>query len=82
MIQAGSDVSNIKTVAKAAPGGGFVLNGMKKWITNAIWADYAVAAVRTGANGRAGISLLIVPLEVPGVTCRRMQNSGVHASGQ
>jgi len=74
-------VANIKTAAERAPDGGYVVNGMKKWITNGIWADYCVAPVRTGGAGRAGISLLIIPLAAPGVTRKRMQNSGVHASG-
>jgi alkylation response protein AidB-like acyl-CoA dehydrogenase len=58
-----------------------VVNGAKKWITNAIWADYVTAAVRTGGPGRTGISLLIIPLTAPGVRRRPMYNSGVGASG-
>lgn len=57
------------------------MNGSKKWITNAIWADYVTAAVRTGGPGASGISLLIIPLKAVGVTTRQMHNSGVGASG-
>jgi alkylation response protein AidB-like acyl-CoA dehydrogenase len=57
------------------------VNGSKKWITNAIWADYVTAAVRTGGTGAGGISVLIIPLKAPGVTRRQMHNSGVGASG-
>lgn len=39
------------------------------------------AAVRTGGPGAAGISLLIIPLKMKGVTTRQMHNSGVGASG-
>lgn len=39
------------------------------------------AAVRTGGPGASGVSLLIIPLKVPGVTTRQMYNSGVGASG-
>ena len=39
------------------------------------------AAVRTGGSGASGISVLIIPLKVPGVTTRKMKNSGVGASG-
>lgn len=39
------------------------------------------AAVRTGGPDAAGVSVLIVPLNVPGVTRRQMFNSGVGASG-
>ena len=77
---AGSDVSGIRTTAKRS-GDKYIVNGAKKWITNGIWADYVTAAVRTGGPGRNGISLLIIPLDVKGVTRRRMENSGVNASG-
>jgi alkylation response protein AidB-like acyl-CoA dehydrogenase len=77
---AGSDVANIKTTAKRE-GDYYIVNGAKKWITNGIWADYCTAAVRTGGPGRSGISLLVIPLKAEGVTCRRMFNSGVNASG-
>jgi alkylation response protein AidB-like acyl-CoA dehydrogenase len=77
----GSDVANIKTNA-VREGNQYVVNGAKKWITNGIWADYCTAAVRTGGKGHGGISLLVVPLKTKGVTSRRMENSGVNASGQ
>lgn len=79
-ILAGSDVANIQTTARL-DGDHYVVNGAKKWITNGIWADYCTAAVRTGGPGRNGISLLVIPLTAPGVTRRRMHNSGVNASG-
>jgi len=37
--------------------------------------------VRTGGPAHGGNSLLVVPLKVKGVTRRRLQNTGVHASG-
>ncbi|KAF7178529.1 hypothetical protein CNMCM7691_007228 [Aspergillus felis] len=77
---AGSDVANIQTTARL-DGDHYIVNGAKKWITNGIWADYCTAAVRTGGPGRGGISLLVIPLTAPGVTRRRMHNSGVNASG-
>ncbi|EGC41388.1 acyl-CoA dehydrogenase [Histoplasma capsulatum var. duboisii H88] len=77
---AGSDVANIRTTAKRS-GNKYIVNGAKKWITNGIWAHYCTAEVRTGGKGRGGISLLIIPLAAKGVTRRRMENSGVNASG-
>eukprot|EP00485_Elphidium_margaritaceum_P007493 CAMPEP_0202690186 /NCGR_PEP_ID=MMETSP1385-20130828/5254_1 /ASSEMBLY_ACC=CAM_ASM_000861 /TAXON_ID=933848 /ORGANISM="Elphidium margaritaceum" /LENGTH=824 /DNA_ID=CAMNT_0049345421 /DNA_START=30 /DNA_END=2504 /DNA_ORIENTATION=+ len=62
--QYGSDVSNIAAKAvKDASGQYYVVNGMKKWISNGIKADYYVTAVRTGAanSGLRGVSLLIIP---------------------
>ncbi|PWY65932.1 acyl-CoA dehydrogenase NM domain-like protein [Aspergillus eucalypticola CBS 122712] len=78
---AGSDVAGITTTAERR-GNVYVVNGAKKWITNGIFADYCTAAVRTGGPGIAGISALVIPLKgTPGVTCRKIRNSGVEASG-
>lgn len=80
-FKAGSDVANITTTA-TRNGDYYTVNGAKKWITNGIWADYCTAAVRTGGPGRGGVSLLVIPLKVQGVTRKRMYNSGVNASGK
>lgn len=76
----GSDVANIKTTA-AREGNQSAINGARKWTTNGIWAHYCTAAVWAGGKGRGGISLLVVPWNTKGVTFRRMENSGVNASG-
>ncbi|KAK3621074.1 hypothetical protein LTR56_023000 [Elasticomyces elasticus] len=78
--KAGSDVAGLVTTAERK-GDKYIVNGAKKWITNGIFADYATAAVRTGGEGKDGVSALIIPLKAPGVTCRKMINSGVGASG-
>ena len=61
----GSDVSNIETKAIIDPNDNnyYIINGMKKWISNGIKADFYVTAVRTGINikGINGISLVIIP---------------------
>ncbi|KAJ5103937.1 hypothetical protein N7532_004466 [Penicillium argentinense] len=77
---AGSDVAGITTTAERK-GDVYIVNGAKKWITNGIFADYCTTAVRTGGEGTQGVSALIIPLKLPGVTCRKIENSGVHASG-
>ncbi|KAK4053684.1 hypothetical protein OIV83_001340 [Microbotryomycetes sp. JL201] len=77
----GSDVAAIKTIAKRTETG-YVVNGEKKWITNGMTADFMTTAVRTGdKSGPSSISLLIIPLAAPGVSRRRIQNTGVNASG-
>lgn len=54
---AGSDVANIRTVAKKTPDGKFyIVNGTKKWITNGVWCDYFVTGVNTGN----GLSVLLI----------------------
>ncbi|KAF3002727.1 hypothetical protein E8E14_002989 [Neopestalotiopsis sp. 37M] len=78
--EAGSDVAGIATTAERR-GNHYIVNGFKKWITNGIFADYCTAAVRTGGSGSKGVSALIIPLKAKGVTLRKLDNSGVHASG-
>jgi alkylation response protein AidB-like acyl-CoA dehydrogenase len=78
---AGSDVAGITTTAERR-GDKYIVNGAKKWITNGVYADHCTAAVRTGGDGKAGVSALIIPLKTKGVLCRRMENSGVAASGK
>jgi alkylation response protein AidB-like acyl-CoA dehydrogenase len=73
-------VAGLTTTAERK-GDVYIVNGAKKWITNGIFADYCTAAVRTGGEGTQGISALVIPLKAPGVTCTKLDNSGVHASG-
>ena len=81
MAVAGSDVAGLTTTAERK-GDVYVVNGAKKWITNGIFADYATTAVRTGGEGKGGISALVIPLKSEGVECRKIYNSGVSASGE
>jgi alkylation response protein AidB-like acyl-CoA dehydrogenase len=37
-------------------------------------------AVRTGGPGMAGVSMLVIPLDLPGVSRRRIKNSGWNAA--
>jgi alkylation response protein AidB-like acyl-CoA dehydrogenase len=76
----GSDVASLKTRA-TRKGDVYLVNGAKKWITNGLWADYCMAAVRTGGPGQGGISALVIPMKSKGVTCRKIENSGVNCSG-
>ncbi|KAF6827214.1 acyl-dehydrogenase [Colletotrichum musicola] len=81
---AGSDVSAIRaTAVKSLDGRSYVVNGRKKWVTGAPWATHMTTAVRVGGAGpgRGGISLLVVPLRSPGVTIRKIHNSGHNAGG-
>ncbi|CAK9068430.1 unnamed protein product [Durusdinium trenchii] len=69
---AGSDVANIGASAVAEKDV-YVVNGQKKWITGGHMADYFTLAVRTGAAGAGGLSLLLVDARTPGVRVRRME---------
>jgi alkylation response protein AidB-like acyl-CoA dehydrogenase len=64
--QAGSDASALKTRAEKK-GNGWVLNGVKQFITSGRTADVAlVFAVTDPANVKRGISCFIVPTKTPG----------------
>lgn len=57
----GSDVAGLKTTAVKTPDGKhYIVNGVKKWITEGMFADYFVTAVRTGKSGAGGITMLLI----------------------
>jgi len=63
----GSDVANIRTSA-VKDGDYYIVNGSKTFITSGIRADYYTVAVRTGGEGFAGISLLMIEKGTAGFT--------------
>ena len=58
----GSDPSSMSTNAKQEPGGDWILNGTKMWITNGSIADVAVVWAQT----ETGIRGFVVPTDTPG----------------
>lgn len=75
----GSDVANLKTRA-VREGDHYVVNGSKTFITSGMRADYITTAVRTGGEGMAGVSLLIVEAGTAGFTRSPLQKMGWWAS--
>ena len=67
--EAGSDPSALATSARRE-GGEWVLDGTKRYITNAPVADVLMVFARTGtaAQGARGISTFMVPRATPGVS--------------
>jgi len=63
---AGSDVARIACRARR-DGDAWVVDGEKTFITSGVRADWLTVAVRTGGPGAAGISLLAVPGDAPGL---------------
>lgn len=61
----GSDVANLKTRA-VRNGDHYIVNGSKTFITSGTRADHFTVAVRTGGEGHAGISLLLIDRDMPG----------------
>ncbi|MGL4300943.1 MAG: acyl-CoA dehydrogenase family protein [Candidatus Neomicrothrix subdominans] len=58
----GSDPSSMRTFARQEPGGDWILNGAKMWITNGSVAD--VAVVWAGTDD--GVRGFVVPTDTPG----------------
>jgi acyl-CoA dehydrogenase len=81
----GSDVAGIRTTARkdvnSRDGEHYVVNGAKTFITSGVRADFVTTAVRTGAPGHAGVSLLVVEAGTPGFTVdRSLRKMGWHCS--
>lgn len=70
---AGTDLAALKTRA-VRDGDCYVLNGQKMWTSYANGADYCFLLARTGstADRRNGISVFLLPLDLPGVEVRRI----------
>jgi acyl-CoA dehydrogenase len=64
---AGSDAASLKTRAEL-DGDHYVLNGTKRYITNAPRAGAFTLMARTGGPGASGVSAFIVPADLPGIT--------------
>jgi acyl-CoA dehydrogenase len=62
---AGSDVAGIRATAKR-DGDGWVLNGQKTFITNAVYGDMTILAARTKPEDKYGISMFLVPKDAEG----------------
>lgn len=75
----GSDVANLKTVAKR-DGDHYVVRGEKTFITSGMRADFYTVAVRTGGPGMGGISLLLIERDTPGFTRTPLKKMGWWAS--
>ncbi|ODS99789.1 MAG: acyl-CoA dehydrogenase [Erythrobacter sp. SCN 62-14] len=84
----GSDSAGLQTTAVPDPdGNGWILNGTKRYITNAPHADVALIMARTSKEAlpkNAHVSAFIVPMDTPGVSRgspdKKMGQSGSHIS--
>ena len=81
---AGSDAGGTRTTARREPGGdAWVIDGAKRFITNAGQAGTYIVTAKTGETpkGEAAISAFIVPADTPGFSIGRLEDKlGLHAS--
>ncbi len=80
----GSDSAAMQTTATRA-GNGYVLNGTKRYITNAPFATMALIMARTSKEAlprNAHVSAFLVPMDTPGISVgksdKKMGQSGSH----
>ncbi|GAA1868673.1 acyl-CoA dehydrogenase [Pseudonocardia ailaonensis] len=78
--EAGSDLGGLTTRA-TKDGDDWVVDGGKRFITNAGHCDYYVVLARTGEKGPRGISMFYVEADSPGLTVGRYEHKmGLRAS--
>jgi 3-oxocholest-4-en-26-oyl-CoA dehydrogenase alpha subunit len=77
---AGSDAASMRLKAERAERDGqtgWVLNGQKTWTTSAHFAEWYWLGTRTDPDDKhRGITLMLVPLDQPGVTIRAIWTMG------
>jgi alkylation response protein AidB-like acyl-CoA dehydrogenase len=72
---AGSDLASLRTTA-VRDGDDWVVNGQKTWTTLGQYADWIFCLCRTDPTAekkQRGISLLVFPMDTPGVTLRPIE---------
>lgn len=74
---AGSDLASLTTRA-VDTGGGFRINGRKKWISYGAYAEHCLLLARTNPNApqHRGISMFVVDMATPGITVRTIETMG------
>jgi hypothetical protein len=70
----GSDAGSLATTATRLPGGGWRLDGHKRWIGNAPFADVAVVFARDVADGNVK-AFVLEPKGLPGWHVTKMVRS-------
>jgi len=76
---AGTDLAALKTRA-VRDGDSYVINGQKMWTSLSSDADYCWLAVRTDPDAakHKGISMILVPMDTPGITLSPLHLLGTH----
>ena len=79
--EAGSDVASLRTTA-TRDGNHYIINGSKKFISQATVANVFCVFARTSDDGARGISVLLVPADAPGLRVDRQVPMAPHPLGQ
>jgi len=73
---AGSDVAALRATAEKTPDGKhYIVNGIKKWITEGMYADYFVTAVRTGKTGTPKDMSMLLVERGPGLETKQIKTT-------
>lgn len=77
--EAGSDLGSAR-IGAVADGDCFVINGQKTWTSAAHVADHVLLLARTstGRTKHEGLTLLVVPTDVPGLEVRPIETMEAH----
>jgi acyl-CoA dehydrogenase len=82
--EVGSDAAAVRTTAKRLDGGGYLLNGTKRFITNAPQAHIFTVMARTGGPGASGVSAFLVSKDSEGLYVgkpdHKMGQQGTHTA--
>ena len=84
--EAGSDAGSLKTMARRDGNDGFVINGAKRFITNAPEAGLFTLFARTDpeSHDARGVSAFVIEADTPGITIgatdRKMGQKGAHTA--
>jgi len=70
----------LTTAVKTPDGKHYIVNGVKKWITNGHFADYFTTAVRTG-EGKGGFSMLFISRDMEGVITKPIKTTYSSCAG-
>jgi citronellyl-CoA dehydrogenase len=76
----GSDVAALKTTA-VSDGDDYLISGQKMWITNGLQADWCCLLANTSdAAPHKNKSLIMVPMNLPGIEKQRIHKIGMYSS--
>ena len=76
----GSDVAGMRTTA-TREGDCYTINGSKTFITNGVYSDYLIVAVKTDSISKhEGMSIFVIDRETPGISATKLDKLGWKAS--